>query len=600
MCILLLVLISRVLVIHGRVVEAGDRSEVNTAVPNEVELDSALDTVRRINAPHFDGDVRFSETAILWFGRVNLFENSADARVGYNDDTLYVRVGAFDRRLWYDISPSPVDLTDWDAVSLYLDLDGNIGNAPDANAYRLDAQLVWWEPRAPYQAAYVGDGADWVAATLPYTTTSFWRGNAPNDSADDRGWALAYSIPFGSLDMDGPPAEGTKWGMAVMLHDRDDAGGTLAIPDQVWPEAMEPEQPATWGQLAFGMPTYRPQAAIPEGTLTVRHGLDGASVRDGDVGGSSVCGADAYPGYFDIWGDLNYAGKVFANIQNLSDISDWPCFSRYYVTFPLDSLPEERVILSATLTLYQFGNAGEGEDPGPQPSLIQVHTVDRGWDENTLTWNNSPLALENVASAWADVFPESPGEPREWDVSRAVAGAYAAGTPLRLALYESDWHYHSGKYFWTSDITDYEAQMRPTLTVTWGRALAEIDKSAVPAFGDQGSPLTYTLSLLGSGNELVLTDTLPSGVSPPEDIAWEGTDEEPTYNEGQHAITWTDLPAVGHQVIIRYSVRVDTGDTAVLTNTASLQEAGGDLSTDTATVIANPLLVFLPIVLRNG
>jgi len=26
------------------------------------------------------------------------------------------------------------------------------------------------------------------------------------------------------------------------------------------------------------------------------------------------------------------------NVQNQSDISDWPCFSKYYVTFPLDAV----------------------------------------------------------------------------------------------------------------------------------------------------------------------------------------------------------------------------------------------------------------------
>ena len=99
----------------------------------------------------------------------------------------------------------------------------------------------------------------------------------------------------------------------------------------------------------------------------------------------------AGPDYFPTWGDLNWAGKTFLNIQHLDPISEWPCFSKYYVTFPLDSLPEGKVVLSATLTLYQFGNAGAGQDP--QPSFIQAFTIAEDWEESALTWNNAPLAV---------------------------------------------------------------------------------------------------------------------------------------------------------------------------------------------------------------
>lgn len=95
------------------------------------------------------------------------------------------------------------------------------------------------------------------------------------------------------------------------------------------------------------------------------------------MGGGSDCGDEAKPDdYFPTWGELNYAGRPFVNILNLGIIGDLPCVSKYYVTFPLDSLPPHKTVVSATLTLHQIGNAGEGEDPGPLPSLIQVLTVD--------------------------------------------------------------------------------------------------------------------------------------------------------------------------------------------------------------------------------
>ncbi len=460
---------------------AGDGQRAPQAPPSSwpgttYPADQRTNGVRRVNAPHFAGYVQFSETAIFWFGRVTPSENAVDVRVGYDNFLLYLHIATFDRRLWYNPTPSPGDLTNWDGVTLYLDTDGNVGSAPDTSSYRFDAQLNWWEPRADFQAAYVGDGSGWLAASIPFTTTSGWRGDEPNNDQDDRGWTLAYYLPFASLGLAAPPPPGTVWGLALALHDRDEAPAP-PLGDEVWPEAMAPQVPATWGQLAFGLPAYTPPSSRPGGTVTIRHGLEGTTVVDADVGGSSVCGEAAAPDYFAGWGNLNYAGKTFLNIQNQGDGADWPCFSRYYVTFPLDAIPAGQTILSATLTLYQFGNAGQGWEPGPQPSLIQVLTVGEGWEESSLTWNNAPLAVENVAAAWADPLdplPPWPGVPRQWDVSLAVARAHAAGTPLRLALYESDWAMHSGKYFVTSDTDDWGQAARPTLRVTWGTAAANL------------------------------------------------------------------------------------------------------------------------------
>ena len=107
-------------------------------------------------------------------------------------------------------------------------------------------------------------------------------------------------------------------------------------------------------------------------------------------------------------------------------MSDWPCFSRYYVSFPLDALPANRAIVSATLTLHQFGNA---RAPGAaKRSLIHALTIAEDWDELLLAWNNAPLAQENVAAAWAAPLLEFagwPGVPISWDVSGAVADEYA-------------------------------------------------------------------------------------------------------------------------------------------------------------------------------
>jgi len=566
------------------------------AAPSSAQVNDT----RRVNVPFFGDDIVYSETAIFWFGHVSPTDNSVDVRIGYNEEEILVNVAVFDRRLWYDTSPSLDDLTAWDAVTLYLDLNGNAGNTPDANAYRFDSQLVWWEARDNYQAAYQGNGSTWIEASVPFTTTSFWRGNEPNDDNNDRGWALQFTIPFSSLGVSSPPEQSTIWGLALSVHDRDDASGT-PIDDQVWPETMETPRSATWGQLAFGIPTYSSPPAIPDATVTIRQGLNETVVMDGAVGGDTVCGSGL--DYWTEWGQTNYAGSEHVNIQNQIDVADWPCFSRYYVNFLLNTLPNDKVIKSATLTLHLFGSAGEGWEPGPQPSFIQVLTTDGNWEENTLTWNNAPLAKENISGTWVEpvnAFPGWPGIPWEWDISRAVAEAYATGGPRNLALYESGWAYHGGKYLVSSDAGDWNQVARPTLTIVLGQALVDLDKAASPTSGSQGTQVNYTLSFTGTGNRLSLIDMLPSGIGAPTSLELTGTNVTPIYDSNMHSLTWADSPTTGQEITIRYVCNITATAPQILVNTAELSTESGESSFASTTIIANSDFKFyLPLTSKN-
>jgi len=426
----------------------------------------------RINAPYFDGDTISSEMAIFWFGKITPAENYADVRIGYNKSGLTVNIAIFDRRLWYDTSPSPGTLTQWDAASVYLNLSGNNGTTIGTTSYQFDGQLNWWEARDQWQESYQGNTSNWNLNSIPFTTKSGWRGNAPNDGQDDRGWTITFDIPFSSLGLSGPPPDGTIWGLGVVVHDRDGATSPQ-LPDKTWPTTFQNNRPSTWGQLHFGMPVFSSPTSAPAGTVTIRNKLNGVTVPDAAVGGTTHNLCNANGDFWTNWGNANFAGEADFNIQNQGDIADWPCFSKYYVTFPLDTLPKGKAILSAKLTLHQWGNSGPLDLA--QPSLIQVMSVYDDWNETTLTWNNAPLAWENISQAW--VTPINcdngtgyawPCTPRTWDVSRAAAEAYALGKPLRLALYSSDSDYHSGKLFTSSETGDWNAEGRPTLTVVWG------------------------------------------------------------------------------------------------------------------------------------
>jgi len=427
--------------------------------------------VPTVHVPYFAGDIIFSQTAIFWFGTVNRTENYVDVRVGYNNQELYVYAVAFDRRLWFDTVPSASDLTSWDSVTLYLDRSGSGGGAPGLESYRFDAQLNGQEDDGRYERSARGDGAGWIVQSVPFYSMPGWRGtNLNNNVGDDLGWGMLYRISFTSLGLAGPPPQGSQWRLALALHDRDDAGGT-AIADKIWPASMSGDSPDTWGRLSFGLPEYTPLSVTPAGTTTIRNRLNGAVVEDAAVGGHTLCGDGL--NIWTQWGDATESVlnplHTQVNVMNQGDVADWPCFSKYYITFPLNAIPAGKAILSASLTLSQFGNAGASGEA--ERSLIQVLTVNQDWDAATLTWNNAPLAWENVSQAWVDPLLSYPGDlgvPRTWDLSYAVAWAYSRGGALRLALYSADYARHSGKYFLSSDIDDWLAVARPTLDVTWG------------------------------------------------------------------------------------------------------------------------------------
>jgi hypothetical protein len=556
---------------------------------------------RRVNAPYFRSPdyVHYERSAVFWLGQVNSTDNYADVRLGYDDTELYIDVAIFDRWLWYNPNPASSSLTDWDAVSLYLDMDGNTGNAPGASGFRLDAQLTWWEnPRAAWQAVYRGTGSGWTSATIPFTTTAGWQGNVPNNnSLDDRGWVLSYDIPFASLGLSGPPPEGTLWGLGVVVHDRDNAAGSPPVANKTWPENMDPDQPLTWGQLRFGLPVYIPPPAVSHGTTTIRQGLNGAVVPDAAVGGTigNLCPGDSTY-IWNQWANFKDSHGMQFNVQNQSDISDWPCFAKYFVTFPLEAVPAGKVIISATLTLHQFGNAGEGWNPPPEPSYLQVLTIGQDWSEDTLTWNTAPLARENIGGAWVDPLPGYGGDPgvaRLWDISRAVAEAYLAGEPLRLAVYSADGAYHSGRYFWSSDHDDWRPEARPTVTVVWGEPLAVVQQAAWPLTVKAQRAITYTLSMLGSGRALTLTDDLPGEVSAPLTIQVQGSGAV-SFDQMHHRLTWYGAPVIGQPVTITFPVTVLTFSPTAIKNRAVLSDALPFMSWASTIVLANPQQMWLP------
>jgi hypothetical protein len=179
----------------------------------------------------------------------------------------------------------------------------------------------------------------------------------------------------------------------------------------------------------------------------------GGDCIGGDEGGSQVNHGDD-PGLF---------------VANQANPADFPCFSKSFLRFSLDTVPRGKAIISATMTLRHWGNANPSS---AKPSWVHLFTIADPWEEMTIHWNNAPLAKENLSATW--IYPITDpdhgpiGDPYYWDATQAVAEAYAQNHPLSVAIYSADTDMDSSKYLGSSESYDQYKENRPLLTVIWG------------------------------------------------------------------------------------------------------------------------------------
>lgn len=517
---------------------------------------------RRVVAPYFDGVIPWTEAGICWFGRAELNSdrtppgrNYVDLRVAYTSEELVLYANVVDYFLWYDPDATPSsDLTQYEAVGIYLDPAHDRSTSPQEDDYFFLSGLCLYGcgDGANHRRQARGDGAGWDAtwdgSWTDGTWASWWCNPGPNsnDCGIDFGWWSYVRVPWSTLGRSGPPSDGDVWGLGVVVYDRDDQPPAGDVVPQVWPETFSPDSPSTWGEIAFSSSPYQPEPAVPQGATVIGRGMGESLVEDAWVGGGGTCsgGHEGDPDHDNHGSDSN----LFVANQEL--IADFPCFSKSYLRFGLESIPPGKAILSATLTLHHWGNA----DPfGAQPSYVQLFAVDNSWEEHTLTWNNAPMARESVSATWVQPLAEFsgwPGVAYEWDATQAVARAYAASEPLSIALYSADTPFHSSKYLTSSETGDWNREGRPKLAVLWGQPVATVDKQVWPSTATLGEVITYSVGLIGSGRALTLTDSLPDGVSAPGPIwASAGSVE---YDPGQRRIDWYGRPTAGESVTVTF------------------------------------------------
>lgn len=565
-------------------------------VPSATSISRRTINVRPVAPTDVTERPAWEQASMLWFGhQATDQDNYTDVRVAYDDDELLIRFTVIDLFLWYPVAAQlPADLTQWDTVDVLLDTAGDSAATPQPDDYWFQAamRLDYVPNQTSYWNDARGNGSGWNVSWTPGTAwhnetwpSWYFDPGVNQNNGYDAGWTAIIRIPFASLGLSGAPTAGTTWGLGLICYDRDNVPGSPPVlAPKSWPGSAVVDAPATWGHMVFNPPSYKPPSAVAQGTATIIASRD-AYVQGGRDGSGSSNHSDE-----------NYGGAHELFVQAESTAAHFNHFQRTYLQFDLSSVPAGKVIISATLTLHQFGN---DDCTTASPSLTHLFQLNDDWSEYGITWNNSPQAWQNLTSTWVQVlcpedWPGWPGVPYYWDATQVVAEAYAAGKPVNIALYTSDTERDSGKYFVArhSTITDGH----PRLTVTWGQQVATIIKSVDQPLADPGEVLTYTISVIGSGQSLTVIDPIPAHLAYVTGSVGGGA----VYNSDQKRIEWSGSPAAGEYVTLTFQARISDSlnDPTAIVNEATLQ-TGEESSTDQAVTIVNALSVYLPLVLKN-
>lgn len=155
------------------------------------------------------------------------------------------------------------------------------------------------------------------------------------------------------------------------------------------------------------------------------------------------------------------------------------------------------------------------------------------------------------------------------------------------------------------DSFDIEFTLPPFGTLSWYQDVPNLSASSKSASRHsvrQGDQITFILSVRNTGGPLetpiYLTDTLPAGMVHDRVLCASSWGSPPTCSAGQ--ITWSDTLSVTAEVLISYSVQVTTDQPRALVNRFTIDAGPYGTYERSATVIANPLNVFLPTVLREA
>lgn len=126
----------------------------------------------------------------------------------------------------------------------------------------------------------------------------------------------------------------------------------------------------------------------------------------------------------------------------------------------------------------------------------------------------------------------------------------------------------------------------------------EAQKTASKTMADQGETVNYTVVVRGITTTAQLVDHVPQGLTYLLDTL---TATAGTVNQaGRPMLSWSgDLSSI-QAVTVTYAVTVTASDTRTISNTVTVSASGYQPITSTATILANPRQIYLPLAMREN
>jgi hypothetical protein len=332
-------------------------------------------------------------------------------------------------------------------------------------------------------------------------------------------------------------------------------------------------------------------------------------------GEGGVASQDTQPQHPDVALDPSgtwYHKKLWAHVGILGSTCDGEWYPRLFVPYEEGRFPNNQTDLQRMFAAYERFVRGEplssglyeeiGTDlSGDQGVLLSGSTGNlRAWGSRDSADGRVLLWVDNVQHTWKNVVDGAP-------ISPASATLTVQGLPQ--GVYTAEWwNTHNGTVLRTASygvggdemLSVTVEDLATDIAVKFRRMKPEelFNKSVAPRFGNTGDMVSFTLNMVGTGDSLLLTDTLPAAFGAPTSFEIAGTAAEPAYDSDKHQVTWTDVAARGQAVTIRFAVPISTTERQTVTNQAHLHLVGYGHRTASTFLIANPYPLFLPLIYK--
>jgi hypothetical protein len=170
-----------------------------------------------------------------------------------------------------------------------------------------------------------------------------------------------------------------------------------------------------------------------------------------------------------------------------------------------------------------------------------------------------------------------------WDLGN---GQTATG-PTAQTVYTTP-----GEYVARVTVTDSKG-LSSTANVYVTVALPPDRKTVTPQYAAQGQTVTFSMIMVGTGEQLTLTDVLPQEF---DYVSHNSSCGGASYNSGSRTLTVSATPASGAVCTIDLAATINTVQIVTVTNTATLMKGTAQPINLSASVGLNYKLLFMPLI----